>query len=470
MAQQKLNWKSLILYLMAVILWWTAGSAFLNLNSYNTPVALDITFAILLMLLVKLLGQFPLKSLSYFVLFPALFIIQVCYTWLSNFLTPFFLAFCVLALLFLQNQPVREYFIPLAFLEILTAVFGIGYTVLFRLLREAYYRLYKMNPHLKALLILSSGIVFLFVFIFLVQIFGKLLSKNQFLFQFASRKISGLELYIFLFVSLTTVSIGFVQQFHLFPDYILKYVSFFVLLSNIAYIFLIFHGISMKDKMSAIENEKNAVAAYNADLETSLVHMREIRHDVKNLFLTMGGFVEASGNDEMKQFYRENIIPFIQDTIIKNDLHDKLGNLPDEPLKSFFYYKLTEKISFGIHVKLEILAPVSIEIGSGDFIRLMGILIDNAAEEAALTPERNISVCISDDPSRNSFRISNSFRPESKKRGVIQGTTNKGLGRGNGLVIAGKIIAKYENVILNSYFNETEFVQNLSILKEQHKS
>lgn len=180
----------------------------------------------------------------------------------------------------------------------------------------------------------------------------------------------------------------------------------------------------------------------------------------------MGNFVESSDNDDMKQFYHENIIPFIQDTIIKNDLHDKLRALSDEQLKSFFYYKLTEKISYGIHVNLEINSCLPGEIGSGDLIRLLGILIDNAAEEAALTPEMCIGVRIADDSSKTSFRISNSFRPETQKRGVLQGTTDKGLGRGNGLVIAGKIIEKYGNVMLNSYFTEDEFVQNLSILKK----
>ena len=63
------------------------------------------------------------------------------------------------------------------------------------------------------------------------------------------------------------------------------------------------------------------------------------------------------------------------------------------------------------------------------------------------------------------FSVSNTVRRQIREKGVIAGTTDKGLGRGNGLLIAEKLMRKYKNVLLNSFFKEEEFVQCLRIEK-----
>jgi len=64
-----------------------------------------------------------------------------------------------------------------------------------------------------------------------------------------------------------------------------------------------------------------------------------------------------------------------------------------------------------------------------------------------------------------SFYVRNKVREDVKLRGVVAGTTDKGLGRGNGLSIAEKIIKKYSNVVHNSYFLGDDFVQQLVVFK-----
>ena len=107
-------------------------------------------------------------------------------------------------------------------------------------------------------------------------------------------------------------------------------------------------------------------------------------------------------------------------------------------------------------------SPVALERGYSDIIRLLGIFIDNAAEEAALA-EEEIRLELRDTKEGICILISNPVRPEVRRRGVVAGTSDKGLGRGNGLVIAGKIIAGYDNILLNSYFTEYGFTQSLLI-------
>ena len=97
-------------------------------------------------------------------------------------------------------------------------------------------------------------------------------------------------------------------------------------------------------------------------------------------------------------------------------------------------------------------------------MRVLGILIDNAAEEALLSGG-SVFIKIAEDTAGVGIRIENDIRPETESRGVVAGTTDKGLGRGNGLLIAQKIIARYDNIILNSYFADGRFVQSLMIIK-----
>lgn len=240
----------------------------------------------------------------------------------------------------------------------------------------------------------------------------------------------------------------------------------FLIMMNVAYICLLLKVASMKEKIQEVQNDKNSVLAYQNDLETTLDDMREIRHDVKNLFLTMGNFVERSEDREMKEFYYGNVTPFIRGTVIKSELHDKLKLLSDDRLKSFFYYKLTEMIDEGLTVRLEITTSLSLEEGYGDIVRLFGIFIDNAAQEAALTDTGSVSIKISGEEIGTGIRIGNDVRPEKRKSGIAAGTTDKGLGRGKGLLIAQKILSQYDNLFLNSYFTEYEFVQYLVLVKK----
>ena len=86
-----------------------------------------------------------------------------------------------------------------------------------------------------------------------------------------------------------------------------------------------------------------------------------------------------------------------------------------------------------------------------DLIRILGILIDNALEEAK-TCQGTVSITIKEKEQEYLFSVSNTVRPQVREKGVNAGTTDKGLGRGNGLLIVDKLVWKYRNVLLNSFF------------------
>ena len=57
-------------------------------------------------------------------------------------------------------------------------------------------------------------------------------------------------------------------------------------------------------------------------------YLKQEKDDIKNLFLTMGNFVERSQDEEMKAFYKEKIFPFAIDEIDKNYLYSQLYQIP----------------------------------------------------------------------------------------------------------------------------------------------
>ena len=240
-----------------------------------------------------------------------------------------------------------------------------------------------------------------------------------------------------------------------------------IVLIQVIYIRLLVKSISVKEEMRLQENDLQQLAEYNRELENNMENIRNIKHDVKNLFLTMGGFVDKSNDEEMKAFYAENIVPFAKQELQKNDLYMKLANVQDESMKSFLYFKVMQGIEQGVDMDLQVQignADNSFCMGQIDLIRILGILLDNAIEEAKIC-DGTVMTSIKEDEREYVFSISNTVRRQIREKGVVAGTTDKGLGRGNGLLIVNKLIHKYNNVLLNSFFKEDRFVQCLRIEK-----
>lgn len=240
-----------------------------------------------------------------------------------------------------------------------------------------------------------------------------------------------------------------------------------IILIQIIYIRLLYKTILLKEEMKLQEGEWQALTLYNHELENNMQNLKDVRHDLKNIFLTMGGYVEQSGNEQMKVFYQKNIVPFAQQELQKSDLYSKMRDIHDEGMKSFLYFKMMQGIEQNVQMNLEIAFEKDssgISMSQTDLIRILGILIDNAAEEAAAC-SGSVTIQIKENCKELDFAIRNSVRKETQEKGVIAGTTTKGLCRGNGLIIADKIIQKYTNVVLNSFFQGEEFVQYLKIEK-----
>ena len=239
---------------------------------------------------------------------------------------------------------------------------------------------------------------------------------------------------------------------------------------QLSFLIMLFRMMRLKDHLYTKTLESRSLAAYSTGLEKNMDDIRSIKHDIKNIFLAMSGFVERSGDAEMQNFYREKISPFANDEIAKSDLYGKLAAINDEQLKAFLFYKTAQAVERGIALDLDISPNFSASVSASgvfleivDLIRILGILLDNAIEECAVIARGAIAVKLSQNDDLISYTVKNTVGPGTRERGIKPGVSAKGAGRGAGLIIARSILEKYDSVTLNSYFQEDSFVQSLVI-------
>jgi len=225
---------------------------------------------------------------------------------------------------------------------------------------------------------------------------------------------------------------------------------------------------NLNDKM--LENER--LAFYTSGLERNMDNIKHIKHDLKNVFLTMGRFVEQSDNVEMQNYYHEMICPFANEEIVKNDLYGKLMTIDNEQLRAFLYYKLSQATKLCILLELDISTDYSsaqTKMEFTDLVRVLGILLDNAIEECTEVNHGTVYVAIAQNNELVAYKVKNTVTQQRRENGVKLHVSTKGDGRGTGLWIARSIIDKYDFITLNSYFDDDGFVQNLMVYRPNHK-
>ncbi|MCI8590530.1 MAG: GHKL domain-containing protein [Clostridiales bacterium] len=462
----KKDLRKTIYYILYAVSFLAAVLALLKTH-WSTYGTLNLISILMLCAFAALVQQLPLNISSYIML-ACLMITEKLYLRLfaaPSLFSVFFLLDLVL-ILWLRHAHIKDYFAKISAVSLCAAILLSIYDAATTKLLPLYYdigRHYSLSALHKFILIFLFSAVFVAVFAALVKLAACFFQINNDRFSLVQQKFAGLSAYVLFFFMILLI---FFDSFDLLiQTNPLSTRMFRILIIFIAavYIGLLLKTAAIKENMNLAQDAENELAAYNDDLEQTLENMQDIRHDLKNVFLTMGHFVDKSDDQEMKEFYVQNIVPFLQHTVAKSDLIAKLSVLSDNRLKSFLYYKMTEKLEMGVNVDITIV-PSHTE-GCGHMVRILGILIDNAAEEALLCEKKNIRIDIREDDKGTSFIVANEVRPSVKDRGIIAGTTEKGLHRGRGLTIIRKIVEDYDNLILNSYFVETQFVQCLTVFK-----
>lgn len=277
--------------------------------------------------------------------------------------------------------------------------------------------------------------------------------------------------FIFSFLILTLCTLIFLPFFLLGAQNALVLLLFpglciVFLWAQLAFILLLFRVAFYKDSASFIQDERDGLASYYQGLTESLSSMGAMRHDIKNIFFTMGNFVDRSDDQAMKAFFWEKIYPYSLDTIKQSELLSTLFRIPNEPLRAFLHLKCSQMQAQKISVRLEVhLEPEQYQVGMDviDMTRILGILLDNAMEESQRLPEKSVEIKMTAGESGCSYLIRNPVNEQAKANGIHPGITTKGRGRGQGLLIVQQLLAQYDYVTLSSILQEGQYTQSLTV-------
>jgi hypothetical protein len=247
------------------------------------------------------------------------------------------------------------------------------------------------------------------------------------------------------------------------------YISFLII--QIAFIILIYKITDYKQTLSFMDESHDNESIYYTSLNQNLEAMEKLRHDIKNIFLTMGNFVERSNDFEMKKFFNEKIYPFATEEIEKNYLFSQLYQIPSETLRAFLHLKIFQAHTMNKNIKLTIrIYKEYFALGMDimDLTRVLGILLDNAFEECNNKSNFFVDIQIKNNENLLSYTIKNTISKEYDRHRLSEGKSTKPGHSGLGLIITEQIVNGYPLVDLNTYVDETLFIQSLNIKKEEN--
>lgn len=276
-----------------------------------------------------------------------------------------------------------------------------------------------------------------------------------------------------------------------------------IVITQAFYLKMLYAVVHLKEHLKLQDEQQDNLLLYNRAINQNMQEIREMKHDLKNIFLTMGAFVERSDDRDLKAYYFGHIAPYGQKEIEKNDFYVQMQELKNESLKAFLFYKLTGIMDDRIKVELDTqldhtVFPKLVDVNV--LIRILGIFLDNAWEECQnieqearkegtgavskgesvvceeettgtdgdLVNVNGISISIREKEQKVSIQIRNPVRKNVLQQGIHAGTTSKGLGRGNGLQIVEKLVRSHRGILWNSYFQDASFVQSLVITWKEY--
>ena len=242
-------------------------------------------------------------------------------------------------------------------------------------------------------------------------------------------------------------------------EFNIRFFSDSILMAALVIIGIIFTN--NRDNYNNLLDEYDVLLSNVQNFEEWIENEQFIRHEYKNQLAVL---YELSKDKKVKEKIQEIIN---QNLNIDNSTVYSLKELPKGGLKGLMYYKSivaqNNNINLTIDVSIKekgILTKFS-EKEINDLAKILGIFYDNAIEAAKECRKKNILLEIYELKDSVNIVISNTFKGKyvNKKR-FDKGVSTKGLGRGNGLYFAKKILnqnkwIKEKREIIDNYYIET---------------
>lgn len=214
------------------------------------------------------------------------------------------------------------------------------------------------------------------------------------------------------------------------------------------------------------EEKYRLLSLYTKELEMAYGNTKKIKHDYDNILLSLSEYIKQHRYEELLAYYQNEILPFTnQNHTVSFDFSElSLIHIPE--IKSLLIAKLLEGNSQNLQIHLEVKNEFfALPVPILDFIRVLGIFLDNALEAAQESNEKMLDIAVIQGEKTITFIISNSTLPlPAPIQNLNQkGYSSKGEERGLGLYNATEIINKYPSILWTSKYKEPIFTQIIEI-------
>ena len=237
----------------------------------------------------------------------------------------------------------------------------------------------------------------------------------------------------------------------------------FILL--VSFLLLSIYSFTRMIKLATTRKDLECAEEYNKSLEILYDKVKGFKHDFDNIVSTLDGYIENNDMPGLKEYFDEvkkdckitNNLSVINPRIINNPgIYSLLNNK---------YFKATNSgVTFDIEFFLNL---DTLEVNMYKFSRILGVLIDNAIEEAEKCDEKVVKVSFlrENKNNRSVITVKNTY---SNKTVDIEKIFEKGISgkenhSGIGLWEVRKYVKKSKNLDLYTSKTDKYFKQELSI-------
>lgn len=205
---------------------------------------------------------------------------------------------------------------------------------------------------------------------------------------------------------------------------------------------------------------------YTANLEQVYNSLRSFKHDYVNIMASISSYLDEKHYDDLYEYFHSNIVPLQKELMQNTDTLNNLMHIKQLEVKSLLSYKMIYAIEKNIQVVIDIPDDIEhVNMKPVDFVRVLGIYLDNAIEAALETAAPKVNLHFANMDTYIVLIISNSFvdknLPISKMCELY--ATTKGEKHGIGLYNANSILMNYPSVFHETYIENGLFFQHIQI-------
>jgi len=218
-------------------------------------------------------------------------------------------------------------------------------------------------------------------------------------------------------------------------------------------------------KLANTRKNLECAEEYNKSLEILYDKVKGFKHDFDNIISTLDGFIENNDMDGLKNYFYD----VKKDCKITNNLSILNPRIINNPgIYSLLNNKYFQATSCGINFEIEFFIDLNkLEINLYEFSRILGILIDNAIEEAEKCKDKLVKITFvrENKNNRSIITVKNTYSNKDVNTEEIfnKGVSNKNNHSGIGLWEVRNYVKKSKNLDLFTSKDTNFFKQELTI-------